>query len=466
MNDNGDIQAKTRDRSIALAVLTAIASKCGTLLLRLISIPVAIRTLELGLAEFGVYIAILTIVTMVDLLHVGIGPALTQRLSKAHTEGNIEAQKRVVATSMVLSISLTALFGAILAIVIWKVPIPVLFGEKFAPFADSMKTACWLALVIIAVEFICILIDRARDGYMETRISNLWGAAGNVAGAIVLFVGIRYFPTISFLILAVNGSVAAAKLANTIHFFAKRRFLTRWIANFDRSLVKPLALAGLVFTVTYSLSAMVEYSGLNYLVGRYLGPSAAATAGIFVTIHVSLNGILQMFTVPAWPALIDARGRGDFEWVRKTGARLQILAVLFGLGAIGGIALLGPWGIPLWIGEEVVLDRVGMIGFACFFAAHLWRHGNQILLLGFDREKSVARVLLVEGAVVLAVAWSILHFGGTLSTVYFGGAAAILLVTGWNFPLRFRGLIRQESEPEDHPIESTGLVRNTDPVGS
>ena len=170
-----------RNRSIKTAVLTSILSKFGTLMLRIISIPVAIRVL--GMEQFGVYATILVAVQMMVVLHVGIGPALTQKLSKASLENDKEKEARLFSTSMIISFVFTFVIALVLWLAVWNVPVAELFGDKYGPFAESMRRACLIGIVIIGVELVCLVAERARDGYMETRYTNSWGAGGNFLAA-------------------------------------------------------------------------------------------------------------------------------------------------------------------------------------------------------------------------------------------------------------------------------------------
>ena len=67
--------------SIRLAVVTSFLSKAGTILLQLLSIPIAVRVL--GREEFGLYTTVNLTLSTVSLLQVGVGPALTHGLSNA-----------------------------------------------------------------------------------------------------------------------------------------------------------------------------------------------------------------------------------------------------------------------------------------------------------------------------------------------------------------------------------------------
>ncbi|MEM9017445.1 MAG: oligosaccharide flippase family protein, partial [Verrucomicrobiota bacterium] len=374
-----------RDRSIRLAVITSLISKLGTIALRLVSIPIAIRLL--GIDQFGVYAAITMAVGVIDMLHIGIGPALTRELSQALAKGDRERERTIFATSILLSTGLTLLAAFFAASVLYHVPIPQLFGEKFESMSEVMYRAAWLGLLILLIEMICITFEMGRDGYMETRYTNAWGAAGNVVGAIALIVGVRYFPTIEFLLIAVNGSIALSKLGNTIHLLCQRPYLFPRFSLFRRKLVPSLAKDSVRFSITYIFAAAMEYNLLIFLIGRAVGPEAVGVYQVMITVHFSLAGILGMVTKPYWPALMDAFERKDASWIRTSSNRLRLFGVGFAIFTGVGMVALGPIVLPLWAGEELAkevpsgffLDRIALLGFSLYFALHLWRHTHQTL---------------------------------------------------------------------------------------
>lgn len=434
-----------RNRSIRLAVLTSILSKFGTVLLRIISIPVAIRVL--GMEEFGVYAAITMVVSMIDMMHVGIGPALTQGIAKALARDDRKQEQGIFATAVILSTVLTVVVSAGLAVVVGVLPIATIFGENFAPFAESMRRACLIAIAIVAVELICVLVERARDGYQETRYNNAWGAAGNFLGAAGLIVGVKFFPTVEFLVLALNGSLALAKLANTVHLMIQRSYLWPRLNRFRKALVKPLLGDGARFSVTYLLSAAVEYNAIAYLIGRMVGPEKVGLYNVMITVHFSMTGLIQMITIPLWPAVVDAHSRGDAGWIRKSARRTQLIGPAYGIAALVGLVALGPWAFPLWIGKDFSLGRPTLAVFGAYFTLHLWRHVNQVLLLGIGEVNFAVRVVIVESlAVLLVTVWG-LNQGVGLLGVYSGIAICLAALSAWLYPIRFaRSMKRWENE--------------------
>lgn len=402
-------------------------------MLRIISIPVAIR--YLGMEQFGVYATILVIVQMMDVFHVGIGPALTQKLSKANLENDTEKEARLFSTSMIISASITFVIALGLWITVWNVPITELFGDKYAPFAESMRRACLIGIVIIAIELVCLVAERARDGYMETRYTNSWGAFGNFLAAAMLLIGVMKYPTIEFLVLAINGSVVLAKFGNMVQMMIQRPYLLPRLKTYTPKMVKMLMSGALIFTVVYGSSGITEYNVIGYMIGRFLGPEQAANYSVLVSIHVMMVGVISMLTIPMWPAVIDAYERRDFEWVSKAARKLRLVAVGFGGAAFVGMALLGAWVVKLWIGDDFSLGRGTMTIFGCYFALHLWRHVNQILCLGLSREKTVAKVVGGEVALSFFASLILLKAGFTIPWVLGAICISMVCFSGWLYPL-------------------------------
>ena len=431
-----------RDRSIRLAVITSLVSKLGTIVLRLVSIPIAIRLL--GIDQFGVYTAITMAVGLIDMMQIGIGPALTRELSRALAKGDREREKTIFATSILLSSGITLILFFVAATLLYRIPIPELFGAEFESVSGVMYRAAWLGLIIITIEMLCVTFEMARDGYLETRFSNAWGAAGNIAGATTLLIGIWFFPTIEFLLLAVNGSIALAKLGNTIHLLIQRPYLIPRFSLFRTKLVPPLAKDSIRFSVTYILAAAVEYNVMAFLIGRHIGPEAVGVYNVMITIHFSLAGIVGMITRPYWPAMMDAVEREDLPWIVRSSKRL--LKAGLGFGVICGIGLIvaGTFTLELWIGEgfrEVAtgfhIDRATLAAFSAYFLVHLWRHMNQILILGTGMINQVVCVVIAEALVLISFTTLTLTRTSDLTLVYLTMASTILLFTGWMLPMLF-----------------------------
>ncbi len=277
-------------------------------------------------------------------------------------------------------------------------------------------------------------------------------------GALTLLTGIWFFPTIEFLLLAVNGSIALAKLGNTCHLLIQRPYLFPRFSLFRKKLIPGLAKDGLRFSITYVLAAAVEYNLMAFLIGIHYGPEAVGVYNVMVTIHFSLTGLVGMITKPYWPALMDAFERKDTAWIVRSSNRLRFGGIGFALMSGIGFVALGPIVLSLWAVEQFYssvdahfqMDRLALLAFAAYFVLHIWRHINQTLALGIGWISPVARVVVIEAIVLISAASFALYHDGSISAIYLIMAGVIAMCSGWLFPVFFhRGRGRADHLEED-----------------
>lgn len=87
---------------------------------------------------------------------------------------------------------------------------------------------------------------------------------------------------------------------------------------------------------------------------------------------------------------------------------------------------------------EFMMTRWALAAFSLYISAHIWRHINQVLVLGIGQVTPVVAVVLAEGIFPLAAATTILFLHGHVSQLYAVMAASILLFSGWMLPRLFR----------------------------
>lgn len=422
-----------RDRSIRLAVATSLVSKLGTVLLQLLSIPLAVRVL--GREEFGLYTMVNLALGTVSLLEIGVGPALTHGLSRARANNDPDFGRRLCSTSFFVMLVLAVAVACIVAVIISLVPYPVLFGEKFAGKEDMLRPALWTGLVLFLMLFVLNLTERIREGYLEIAVTNLWGAAGNVMGAVFVGAGIWFFPEVWFLVIAVQGAVVISKVGNTIACWRKHPETMPSPKSFDPSMVKGLLTDGLSFSACFILTGFVEVNFAGWMVGKAGGgPSEVALYGVFITLTVMQLGFVVMLSTPTWPAVAEALARGDVAWARGAARRLYLFGNAFSAVSALGVVLVGPWAMGFWLGESFSgTDRGVLACYALYFVAHVWRHLNHAMMIGTGQVKRLALIQIFETTVMTAVVWLSLRSGG-LGVMLLAMTGTIVLTTGWMLP--------------------------------
>jgi len=423
-----------RDRSIKLAVVTSFVSKFGTILLQLISVPIAMRVLTRP--EYGLYSTVSATLATMSLLEIGVGPALTHCLSKARAEGDEQRQRELASTAFGITVAIALLGGLAFSIILFAIPIPTLFGQAYAGKEAIMRPALWTGLALFLLLFLMNLTLRVREGHLEVAANNLWGAVGNVIGAIAVATGIWFFPDVWFLVVALFGSKVVANGFNTYTLLRKHPLMLPSPRYFRTAVAKHLFSDGAAFSTCFLITGLTETSLCAWLLGHFEGPANVALFGVFMGLTVMLLGFVVMLSTPTWPAMAEAIARDDKAWARNAARRLYLYGMAFAGFAVAGLLLLGPWIMPLWLGKDFQGISRLLIGCYClYFAAHVWRHLNHAAMMGTGQIGRLMRIQLFESACIAILAPLALYYQGVEALLATMGMV-MFLVTGTILPKR------------------------------
>ena len=396
-------------------------------MLQFVSLPLAARLL--GREEFGIYATISMAVFMVAVLELGIGPALARGISEASARGDREREGQLYVSGTLLLAGLAVIATLLAAIVLTVVPVPVLFGEKYEPFVETMLPALWLGVGLMIGNLAVELIDRVREGYMEAGIVNAWGTVGNILGAIIILIGVRQNPTVTFLLLAVFAPNIMVRLLSTTLLLYKRPWLIGRKARPDRATMVLLVRDGLSFSATSFVVYLVDYTICAMIVGRYAGPSEVALFHVMMSITTAFAGMLIMVGRPMWAAVVDAMEAGDMDWLTRAARSYHRYLVALTASASVFLIAAGPWLVQTVYGAEFEVGRLLFVGHACFLFANGWRQVNRYLLIGMGSLPLTVIPILAGLAVGLVMGVVGLVWAG-LGAMFAGMALGTFCISG------------------------------------
>ena len=435
---------ETRTRAIGLAVVSSLVSKGGNALLMLVSIPLAFSVL--GEERFGVYGVVQTVMWFITMSDLGMGPGITRRIAGAVARGDRAEETAAVSCGFFITLGFALTASALFATLMLTVPVTTLFGAGFAPVAEELTWNLWLSGMMFLVMLVVNMLERCREGYQEIHIGNVFGAAQNVVAAGLLFFGVKYWPTVAFLLFSIYGVQAVAMTANAAHLVWHRPWLMpRW-SKLEMGLAKRMVGEGLALFVAGSMAPILQREGTKWLLGQMEGPAAVGRYTILIQLGFFLYGFVFMLSRPLWPAVADAVARGHLDWVRS--ARRRMLRFYFPLAGatVIGFTVLGPWLADYWLHKHVALQRGDFALFSLSFVLMVWSHLHYVILAGSGVIRRPAMVLALETAAVLVLAWFGTHYYG-LSGALAATAAGVLMFSAWWLPLMLRRRLSESTSP-------------------
>ena len=454
MSDPG----RHRSRSILLAVLTSFVSKGGNILLMLLAIPLAYRVLgEERAAIYGVMQSLMWLVSMSDL---GTGPGMVRRLAGAVAAGDRKEQGAIVSSAFLVSCGLAITGCALISLLLFTVPLTTIFGDAFAPYAVELKQTVWVSLGIFTVLMILASLERIREGYQEVHVGNGFGAVYNVSAALLLWLGIQYYPTPVFVVCAVYGLLVFFSVVNSASILWRRPWLLPSLRKIDRGLLLSMTREGLALFAAGSVAPILVREAPKFMLGRTGHPAAAAeVAHYWILIQLGLIGMgfVMMVTRPLLPAMADAACRRDYAWITAARAKMMKLFLPCAVAVVAGFALMGPWFTAWWLKTDGGLTRMQFTSYGLLFVLSAWSHLHYVMLGSIGMARMAARILLAEVVIILPLTWMCIQWNG-LSGSIFAACAGMIAVSAWLMPLQLGRALRRttagaaDSEPSLQPV--------------
>lgn len=386
-----------RNSRIVHALKTSVFSKVTSILLIFVAMPLLAR--RLGPEEFGLFATISALPAIFTIFDLGVGPAVSHKLAEGFASGDEELQARFF-TLALLFLSAVASIIVLGGILIFAHVDLSHFIKTSDSASSTLRFACMVALTLTGLQLISSLGSKARAGYQEMHINNLFGAMGNVTTTLGLGFVILFHPTMIAALLAVFGTALCFQLLNLGMLVRKRPYLINFAVLSPGSGgtdLKFLLTDSVTFAAAIGLLSW-QWELAKFALAGSGGPAEAGKFAILMNVTNLLGGLLVTFTGAIWPAIIDARHRGDGAWLTLVWRRLSRGAILFGCVAGIGIAFGGRRLIEVLYGAQFPISQSAFYILAGFFLSTAMSHVRFTWLMGFKETKKLMIVSSMEFA--------------------------------------------------------------------
>jgi O-antigen/teichoic acid export membrane protein len=327
-------------------------SKGVVLAVTTISIPITVR--YLGPEDFGVWVTVSTLLSLLLALDLGVANSLTNFLSEAYALDDRDSASTYTTTAIGVMLAISALLAGI-AWSIW----PFLHWDRLFHLSSSDEAptagkAVAAALAIFLVGLPAGLATKILGAYQELRTANLFIAGGSLLNLISIIVLVRLHAGLVALVAASSAAFVAANLLALIWiFFFHKPWLAPRLKYLQRLAARRMMQSGSEFFVL-QISGLIAFNSDNLVVTHYLGPAQVASYSVAWRL-VGYAAFAQTLIAPAlWPAFSEAFTRGDLQWIRQTFRRTMALTMSIAVAGSLLFAFAGRWIIRIWASRAAV----------------------------------------------------------------------------------------------------------------
>lgn len=421
-------------KRIGLAATTGLLAKGLGLATQVIAVAIAVRAL--GQGGFALYVVIASLVSWIGLAGLGVAPGLTLGVARASARDDRREEARLIVVALLSMAAIAGLLAGCAVLLGMSGVVDRVVSGWLGSDAEDASASFILMALLISVQLVVVVPEAAQLGLQAQHVTNLWASLGSAAAILAMLANGGAVTSVTAFILISQGPQVAARAVNGVLFALARRQPLRATRVRFWEHVRSILGSGIAFAGISLASYLALQVGLLVMAAT-TAPTSVALAGVIVRGYTLEVSGLSLLTTPTWPAIANARTRGDLSWIRRT-YRLLVaggllysavaaVAVLFGLEAL----------IGAWTGSQPPENAPLRTLLAVFVLVNGWGHVNAMTLVGLGVLRFTAIVLLGEAVLILLLLGALAPIAGVTG---YAAALAIgaLAASGWMLPLRVR----------------------------
>jgi len=396
-------RAIDRKKNIIKTISVGAYAKLVGILVSFTMVPISVD--YLGIEQYGVWIAVSSLIAMLSFSDGGVGNALVNMSAQSsgdHADGQL---KSIVSTGFFVLLAIMLLGGAFFVLLY-----PVIPWDWVLGFSEGERVDEYLILILIAglgffVGMPVSVVGNIQRGLQLGNVEAFWSAKGQLLA--LLFVCIAIYldlGIVGFACAYVSGPLVAALANSGVYFFIRRKDLFPKLSLVQTMEVKAvLGIGGLFFVL--QMTAVIQSKADNVIIANMLGPSAVTPYAICMQLFLAVPMLMGLVWAPLWPAYREALASGDVDWIKRVFFKSIKLALLVGLPAAVLLSAFGQQIITLWVGESVMPSMLLLVGGAIWMLILIVGNAMAMLLNGLQ---------IIKIQIMVALSASIINIGLTI----------------------------------------------------
>ncbi len=358
----------TRTRKINRNIVYSICLKGLGILVSLLMVPLTLSYLDSY--EYGIWITLNSVLTWINVLDIGLGNGLRNKLTEALAVNDLEKGRIYVSTTFALltAISLSlCIFGLILnRFLDWNVLLNI--QEP----VSNLNTIVNVVLICLCVNFTVKTIGLVYLSYQETFVNGLLTFLGMLLSLVWIFILTKVSePSLMNVALAFSLSpIIVYLIAYPYTFYCRYREIKPSIAKIRLEYVKSLGGLGVKFFIL-QISCLVLFFTSNLLISNLFSPAEVTPYSIAFKYFNVVSSVFMIIVNPLWSAITDAYVKRDVAWIESSMNRMMKIFVMACLLMLVMVAL-SKTVYHFWVGDEVEIPYALSLSLAVFNITYIW----------------------------------------------------------------------------------------------
>jgi O-antigen/teichoic acid export membrane protein len=415
-----------------LAISTSFISRLVTTAVSFVVLPITVR--YLGNEGYGLMTTITAVVGWLQFTNMGIGLGLQNALTEETAKANARAQKELVSTAVfsLLGIGLVLVIAGLIAF-------PLVPWQRVFPPTTSRFTAeiPWTVLVVFLGFISTVVLGFVGPIYaarQELHIGNIQMLVTSVLTLVGTFIAVHNHWGLLGIVICTIGVTAVMQWS-----FAIWTLYGRGISEVRPQLPKITRAAGARIYKTGISFLILQICNIAFfqidafLIARFLTIDQVTPYSVAQKVFIQASGLFAIVSGSLWAAYGNAKGQGDFAWIRRTHRKL-VRAFLVFYGSISiFMVIAGGWLLTWWVGAAATPRTLLIAAVAMHFCVRDWTGIHSTLLNGLNIVRPQVWNVILAALLTLGFDLILVQRVGPVGLAI-GGFLAFSLTAAWYFP--------------------------------
>lgn len=322
------------DRSVQAKknIISTFLIKGISIAISLVLVPLLIN--YINASRYGIWLTLSSIVGWFSFFDIGLTHGLRNKFAEAKAKGDNESAQIYVSTTY-----------AVLAIIFTSVWLIFLVVNNFLNWADILKVpqamrseVSMLAIIVFTyfcMQFIFRIVTTITIADQKPAKSSLIDVIGQLISLITIFILVKTTKgsLINLGVALCFCPIFVLVSANVFFFSTTYKAYRPKFSKVDFSYAKGLFNLGLTFFII-QIASVIQFESANIIIARNFGTADVTSYNIVYKYFGMLTMLFTIFLTPFWSASTEAYLKKDFDWIKNSIKKYNILNILIFAGSI------------------------------------------------------------------------------------------------------------------------------------
>lgn len=341
-------QLDSRTRRVGWNICVSALCKALVAVVTFVQVPLVLGCL--GEYHNGVWLTISSLLVWIEVMDIGLGNGLRNKLAQAVAHDRMDDAQRVVSSAFAMLLVIMIPVALLLDVLILNADVYAFLNVDTSE-VSGLNEMIAASVTLVCCTFVLKFIGNVYMGLQLPSVSNVLQAMGMIL-ALLLTWGLA---------LTDNGTLANVLVVNAgapllvymIAYpvtFCKYKALRPTVKTMEWTMGKSLLNLGSKFFFV-QVGGLFLFASCNFFISHYYSPTAVTPFQIAHRYMTLLVTIFTIIAMPMWNATTDAYHRGDWQWIRDADRRMgRVCLVFVGIAAL--LMAFAPLFYSVWIGDK------------------------------------------------------------------------------------------------------------------